>query len=134
MRPKQLAIATVLVFIYLIVINAFVFPFVFPDGLAEKFINMRADALPLYHVLAFAATAFLLTVLVGMLVARTGSKRDGLIAGALLGLLVALPEHLHLYAMIDVGVVKQFIPVVWIVITWGIAGVLASLFVDPRSS
>ena len=124
MNTKWLAITSVAVFVYLIVINAIVFPAVFPDGLAEKFVNARSENLPLFHLLAFSATAVLLTILVDMLGGENQSATQGLVAGGLLGLLVALPEHLHLYAMTTATPVKQFVPVVWTVVTWGIAGLI----------
>ncbi len=128
MKPKLLAPVSLIIFIYLLAVNAFVFPLIFPDGLVEKFANARAEVRPLYHLLAFAVTAVLLTILVDRLTVSRRSKIDGLFAAIALGLLVSLPEHLHLYAMIDASAVEQFIPVVWITITWGIAGIIVGYF------
>jgi hypothetical protein len=127
MNTKWLTITSIVVFIYLIIVNAFIFPAVFPDGLAEKFTNTRTESLPLFHVLAFAATAAILTILVDKLGRGHHSASQGLIASAWLGLLVALPEHLHLYAMVDVAAVPQFIPVIWTVATWGLAGLIVGI-------
>ena len=124
MNLKWLTLSAIAVFIYLIVVNAFLFPIVFADGLAEKFLNARPETLPLFHLLAFAATAVLLTVLVEKLAATRRPRIDGSISGILLGLLVALPEHLHLYAMIEATAVNQFIPVLWTISTWGLAGLI----------
>jgi len=130
MSPKWFALTSVVVFVYLIVVNAFVFPFVFPDGLAEKFANARAENIPLFHLLAFATTAILLTALVSKISAARRSKFGGVIGGILLGLLVALPEHLHLYAMVEETAIKQFVPVVWIIFTWGLAGLIVDWIRD----
>ncbi len=127
MNAKWLAITTFVVFVYLIVVNAVIFPIVFPDGLAEKFLNARAENLPLFHLLAFAATAVILTILVDKLGRGGHSATRGLTAGGWLGLLVALPEHLHLFAMVEATAIQQFIPVVWTVVTWGLAGFIVGL-------
>jgi hypothetical protein len=134
MNTKWLAITVGGVFLYLILVNAFIFPFFFPDGLAEKFINVRSENRPLFHLLAFLATAALLTIIVDRLVAKSRSATRGLNAGAWLGLLVALPEHLHLYAMVDATAVRQFIPVLWTVVTWGVAGAIVGLVGSKASA
>ncbi len=133
MNAKWLTLTAIVVLIYLIAVNAFIFPAVFPDGLAEKFANSRAENLPLFHLLAFAATAVLLTILVDKLGTGRHSTSQGLTAGIWLGLLVALPEHLHLYAMVDATALRQFIPVVWTVATWGLAGLIVG-FIGSRVS
>lgn len=127
MSPLWISIAAFAVFIYLIIVNAFVFPIIFADGLAEKFTNARYENLPLFHLLAFAVTSLLLTILVDKLAPRQQPGIDGLFAGGLLGLLVALPEHLHLYAMTDATAVAQLIPVVWTLVTWSVAGMIVSI-------
>ena len=130
-KGRILLISSV-VFVYLIVVNAFIFPLVFPDGLAEKFINSRPDPLPLFHVLAFAATAVLLTLLVNKLSSASSSITSGLWGGVWLALLVAVPEHLHLYAMTQASAIEQTIPVVWTVVTWGIAGMIVAAILKKR--
>lgn len=127
MNAKWLAISTLVVFVYLVVVNAFLFPIVFPDGLAEKFLNSRVENLPQFHLLAFAATSLILTILVDKLGRGRHSIATGLAAGGWLGLLVALPEHLHLFAMVDATAVRQIIPVVWTVVTWSLAGLLVGV-------
>lgn len=127
MSAKWLAISVLVVFVYLVVVNAFLFPMVFPDGLAEKFLNSRVENLPLFHLLAFAATALILTIIVDKLGRGRHSMTTGLAAGAWLGLLVALPEHLHLFAMVDATALEQVIPVVWTVITWSLAGLIVGI-------
>ena len=127
MNMKWLTISAFVVFVYLIIVNAFVFPIVFADGLAEKFLNARDENLPLFHLLAFAATAVLLTILVDKLGRGRQSLTTGLVSGGWLGLLVALPEHLHLFAMVDATALRQFIPVVWTVVTWSLAGLIVGL-------
>lgn len=122
MKPRWLTLTALMTFVYLIAVNGLVFPLIFPDGLAEKFANARPVERPLYHLLAFAATAILLTLLVERLATGSRPVVGGLLAGVLLGLLVALPEHLHLYAMTEAPASRQFIPVAWIAATWGLAG------------
>ncbi len=127
-----LAITSFIVFVYLVIVNALLFPLVFPNGLAEKFTNTRSENIPLFHLLAFAATAVLLAVLVDRLVTGPGARSRGALAGILLGLLVALPEHLHLYAMLEVAAIEQFIPVLWIICTWGLAGFIVGFVRHQR--
>ena len=127
MGPMGFAVSVVVVFVYLVIINAFVFPMIFPDGPAEKFANAREDTLPLFHLLAFAATAILLTIVVDKLADYDRSIIDGTLAGCLLGLLVALPEHLHLHAMVEATPARQFVPVVWTMTTWAVAGLLIGM-------
>ena len=124
MNLKWLMISSFIIFIYLIVVNSLLFPFVFPEGLAEKFSNMRPEQVPVFHLLAFVATAVLLTILVDKLNGNVRPIVNATISAALLGLLVALPEHLHLYAMVDATAVQQFMPVVWIIVSWGLAGTI----------
>lgn len=132
MSPRWIAVTSFIVFVYLILVNAFLFPLVFPDGLAEKFTNARSQNLSLFHLLAFATTAILLTILVDKLVTGPGARSKGALAGILLGLFVALPEHLHLYAMLDVTAIRQFIPVLWIICTWGVAGFIVGFVRHQR--
>ena len=124
---KKLIIATVATTLYLILVNALVFPLIFPDGLAEKFSNERQTQLFQYHLIALVITSFMLSYLYSLFIKSETPWKDGLKFGALLGIFVSLPEHIHLYAMVDSSFIKQFIPVLWILITWGIAGVLVSL-------
>lgn len=133
MKVKWLAITTVVVFVYLVIVNAFIFPIIFPEGLAEKFINSRAEHLALFHLMAFATTAALLTILVAKLGHDSPSMSRGLTAGIWLGLLVALPEHLHLYAMVDATAVQQSIPVFWTAATWGLAGLIVG-FIGAKAN
>lgn len=127
MNTKRLTLSAFAVFVYLILVNALIFPVVFADGLAEKFLNSRDESLPVFHLLAFGATAVLLTILVDKLARDRHSVTAGLVAGGWLGLLVALPEHLHLFAMVDATAVQQFIPVLWTVLTWSLAGLIVQL-------
>ncbi len=133
MRAKigRLAAATAAVFVYLVLVNAVLFPIVFAEGLAEEFANPRQEPWNLFHLLAFAATAILLTWLVARMSRDRLSLREGAKAGALLGLLVSLPEHLHLYAMVDASALRQFVPVLWILATWGVAGLVVALVLRP---
>ena len=124
MNAKWLALSSLMVFIYLIIVNALLFPWVFPDRLVEEFVNARAEGLTQFHMLGLAVTAFLLTVVVNKLIENRNKVSGGTIAGATLGLLVALPEHLHLYAIVDATFAKQFMPVLWTVLSWGVAGLL----------
>ena len=123
---KKIIIATTVTVLYLIFVNGFIFPFIFPDGLVETFSNARQTQLFQYHLIALVVTAFFFSFFYPLVYKGRTPWKAGLKYGTLLGLFVALPEHLHLYAMIESSFVRQFIPVLWIFITWGLAGIIIS--------
>ena len=118
MRLKWILASTLVTTLMFVVLNGWLFPLVFPNGLAEKFANAREPQLMMFHVIAFLATGGFLSFIVAF--SDTTGARDTLLLGALLGLLVSLPEHLHLYAMTTAPMVDQFLPVVWTVVTWAL--------------
>ena len=136
MRLGWILVFTLVTTVLLVVINAVLFPLVFPHGLAEKFVNAREPQLAAYHVAAFALTGGLLSTIVAF--SDTTGARDTLMLGAILGLLVSLPARLHLYAMTTAPAAEQVLPVVWTVCSWalvvGAAGwIVARGHHDPLS-
>ncbi len=130
MIPSGFVTASLMVFSFLILVNGVIFPSVFSDGLAEKFANARPAPLNGFHWAAFLGTAVFLTYLIKRLLGAEPGWRSGALAGTMLGAFVALPEHLHLYAMVEATAVRQFIPLLWTAATWGFAGSLAGSVLD----
>ena len=118
MRLGWILGSTVVTTAMLVLFNAFLFPLVFPGGLAETFMNAREPQLMAYRLLGFLCTGGLLSFIVAF--SDTTGARDTLMLGGMLGLLVALPEHLHLYAMTTAPAGEQFLPVLWTVVTWAL--------------
>ena len=118
MRLGWLLASTLVTTVMLVVLNAVLFPLVFPMGLAEKFVNAREPQLMAYHLVGFVATGGLLSLIVAF--SDTTGAKDTLMLGAMLGFLVSLPEHLHLYAMTTAPATQQFLPVLWTVCTWSL--------------
>jgi LytS/YehU family sensor histidine kinase len=121
----RIALAGLAASIALLILNAVLFPVIFPHGLAEQFTNARDHEPVAFHLLAFVATGLLIASVAAFL--RVSTLMGGVILGALLGLLVSLPEHLHLYAMTTATAMRQFIPVPWTVATWSVATGLAAI-------
>lgn len=51
-----------------------------------------------------------------------------------MALFVSLPENLHLYALTEMSFVAGLIPALWVVVIWGLAGiVIAFVYKSFRS-
>jgi hypothetical protein len=121
-NAKQLGRAAAAAFGVLLVLNALVFPFVFPEGTPVEYQNARAEPLFLMHALALLATAVLMTLIYAIVYRGAGSWFEGLKMGALLGLMVAFPWSLHRYALVETTYADQIAPIIWTVVTWAVAG------------
>jgi Zn-dependent protease with chaperone function len=116
--------ATVAALVLLVLLNMFVFPLIFPGGVASKFANARPTPLITLHLAAFLATAVLLTVLcTGARLAKSSLAAAGI--GALAGLLAALPSTLHTNAMAHVPVSGEVAAVLWTTVSWALAAGVA---------
>ena len=116
--------AAVAALVLLLLLNMFVFPLIFPGGVATKFANARPTPLITLHLAAFLATSVLLTALCTVArVAGTSLAAAGI--GALAGLLAALPSTLHTNAMAHVSVSGEVAAVLWTTISWGLAAGVA---------
>lgn len=112
--------ATVASLVVLLLLNLFVFPLIFPGGVASKFANARPTPVITLHLAAFLATAVLLTALCAVpRVAGSSLAAAGI--GALAGLLAALPSTLHTSAMAHVPVSREVAAVSWTTISWALA-------------
>lgn len=121
MNIKSFAISIVVVFIFLMLVNALIAPIIFPDGLVQRsFTNARPENLVAFHMIGLAATTILLTLFLELY--SKPDLVDGLVVGSLLALIVALPENLHTYAMVETTLMEQMFPVGWALVTWGLAG------------
>jgi len=124
---KKLALATFGSFLFLLVINAALYPLFFPEGPPEHYVNVRPVPLLSYHLLAFLITAFLMSYLYPLVYRGGSSWREGLRVGVIMALFVSLPENLHVYALTNVTLIKLLFPAVWVTVIWGLAGVVIGL-------
>ena len=124
MNLTRLALATVAALVVLLVLNMFVFPLVFPSGVASKFANTRAEPLVFLHLAALVATAALLTVLCAL--TRPAESRLGAAGvGAVAGLLSSLPSALHTHAMAHLQASAEVAAVLWTTVSWSVAAAVA---------
>jgi hypothetical protein len=126
-RMKKLLLATFGSFAFLLVVNAALYPVFFPDGPPEQYVGARPAPLLLYHLLAFLITAFLMSYLYPLLYRGGPSWKEGLRVGVIMALFVSLPENLHVYALTSVSFIKLLFPAVWVMVIWGLAGVVIGL-------
>lgn len=120
MNLKKLSLATGGSFLFLLVVNALLFPFVFPNGIPEHYQNARSSPLNQYHLLALFITALLMAYLYPIGYKGGAAWKEGL----LLAVFVSLPNLFHVYAMVNTSITGQLLPVVWTAVTWGLAGVV----------
>jgi hypothetical protein len=116
--------ASVASLVVLLLLNMFVFPLVFPVGVASKFANARPAPLVALHLAAFIATAVLLTALCAV----PRKPRSTLAAagiGAMAGLLAALPSALHTGALARLPISGEISAVLWTTFTWTLAAGVA---------
>ncbi len=131
---KKLLLSTGAAFVFLVVINALLFPVFFPEGPPEVYSNKRPMPLVQYHLLAFLITAFLMSYLYPLVYKGEPAWKEGLKVGILMALFVSLPENLHLYALTEMSFVAGLIPALWVVVIWGLAGiVIAFVYKSFRS-
>ena len=107
---KKLLLATLGSLAFLIAVNGALFPIFFPEGPPEHYLGERAAPLIGYHLLAFLITAFLMSYLYP--------------------LFVSLPENLHVYALTNISFVKLLFPALWVMVIWGMAGVVIGIVYD----
>ncbi|MGH7865143.1 MAG: hypothetical protein ACREQB_09140 [Candidatus Binataceae bacterium] len=122
MTARNLGRAAGWCFGVLLVLNAFVFPLVFPAGPPAPYENARSSPLYTVHTLALVTTALLITLLFAVAHPARRTWVDGLKFGALLGLVVSLPSGMHTYAMVDMSYRDAITPILWTVVTWAAAG------------
>jgi len=124
---KKLFLSTVASFVFLVVINALLFPVFFPDGPPEVYTNKRPVPRLEYHLLAFLVTAFLMSYLYPLLYKGGPAWKEGLKVGIIMALFVSLPENLHLYALTEMPFVAGLVPALWVMVIWGLAGIVIAL-------
>ena len=127
---KKLLLATIGSFAFLIVVNGALFPIFFPEGPPEHYLGERAAPLIGYHLLAFLITAFLMSYLYPLIYRGGPAWKEGLRVGVIMALFVSLPENLHVYAMTNISFVKLLFPALWVLVIWGMAGVVIGVVYD----
>ncbi|MBI2841539.1 MAG: hypothetical protein HYX75_24750 [Acidobacteria bacterium] len=124
MNVARLVMAAIAALVVLLVLNMFVFPFVFPTGVSSKFVNTRSEPLLFLHLAALVATAVLLTMLC-VLTRPAGTSLGAAGIGAVAGLLSSLPSSLHTHAMAHIQTSAEAAAVIWTTVTWSVAGAAA---------
>lgn len=127
---KKLLLATLGSFAFLIAVNGALFPIFFPEGPPEHYLGERAAPLIGYHLLAFLITAFLMSYLYPLIYRGGAAWKEGLRAGVIMALFVSLPENLHVYALTNISFVKLLFPALWVMVIWGMAGVVIGIVYD----
>jgi hypothetical protein len=126
-KYSRLGLATVAAFVFLMVINALLFPFVFPDRIPEHYQNQRPAPLYEFHSLAFLLTTFLLAFIYPYGYKGGTPWIEGARFGALIALFVSIPMGMHLYAMVEISAAKTILPILWTTLTWSAAGAAIGL-------
>ena len=121
---KKLVLATLGSFIFLLAVNAALFPLFFPGGPPEHYVEARPAPQVLYNLLAFLITAFLMSYLYPLIYRGGRPWKEGLRVGVIMALFVSLPENLHVYALTNVSFIKLLFPAVWVILIWGLAGMV----------
>ena len=121
---KRLWFATLGSFVFLVAVNAALFPLFFPDGPPERYLGARPSPLIGYHLLALLITAFLMSYLYPLIYRGGAAWKEGLRVGVVMALFVSLPENLHVYALTNTSFVKLLFPALWVTVIWGMAGVV----------
>jgi hypothetical protein len=129
---KKLLSATLGSFVFLLVINAVLFPVFFPDGPPERYFQARPSPLVAFHLLALLITAFLMSYLFPLINRGGAAWKEGLRVGVVMALFVSLPENLHVYAQADISFIKLLFPAVWVTVIWGLAGIVIGLIYGRR--
>lgn len=115
---KKLLLASFAATAVLLLVNLFVFPLVFGDGMPVPFSNLRAEPQFAYNAVALLVTG----VLLAEICRRTSQTiGDASVTGVLCGLLASVPSGLHMLGMVDVAATSQIAPVLWTAATWGFA-------------
>jgi hypothetical protein len=130
---KKLMFATLGSFIFLLLVNAALFPVFFPDGPPEHYVNARPAPQVLYHLIAFLITAFLMSYLYPLVYRGGKAWKEGLRVGVIMALFVSLPENLHAYALTNVSFIKLLFPAIWVTVVWGLAGVVIGMIYGASS-
>jgi hypothetical protein len=125
--------AIVAALVCLLLLNMFVFPLVFPTGVASKFADTRPAPIVALHFAALCATAVLLTTLCTLpKLAKSSVVAAG--TGATAGLLAALPSSLHASAMARVSIDGEIVAVLWTTFSWALAAGVAHAAYQWRRS
>lgn len=124
---RKLLLATLGSFVFLVVVNAALFPVFFPDGPPEQYLAARPSPLIEYHLLALLITAFLMSYLYQLIYRGGSAWKEGLRVGVIMALFVSLPENLHVYALTNISFIKLLFPALWVTVIWGLAGIVVGL-------
>ncbi len=126
MNWNRFAVAALIAFVVLLVLNTAVYPYLFGEPV-EQFVNERPSQQYLFTTLGLLTTALLLALVYPRGYQGGFPLLEGFRFGALIGLLVALPYAFFVYARAAVPFSELLIPVVWNTASWGLTGVAIAL-------
>jgi hypothetical protein len=123
-KLARFALAALAATVLLTIINAFLYPVVFPKGPPGIYRFPRSEPSTPVHFVAVLVTSVLLAYVYPKGYGGRTPWAEGLRFGMLTGLLVSLPTNLHVYAATETPLPGLVTAVLWTVITWGITGSL----------
>ena len=126
MNWNRLAVAALIAFVVLLVLNMAVFPSLFGEPV-EQFVNERPSQQYLFTTLGLLTTSLLLALIYPRGYQGGFPLLEGFRFGALVGLLVSLPHAFFVYARAEVPFSDLLIPVAWNTASWGLTGVAVAL-------
>ena len=129
----KLLLAALVAFVFLMLVNALLVGFIFPEGSPEKYQSERSEPKSMFNALGLAISALLMAYMYPKGYAAGTPWTEGLRFGMVLGLLVVLPLCLHIYARVDVEFGSLLTVILWTVVTWGISGALIGSIYGKRA-
>ncbi len=126
MNWNRLAVAALTAFVVLLLLNFAVYPLLSPDP-AELYANARPSQHYLFTTLGWLATALLLAFIYPRGYQGRSPFMEGLRFGALLGLLMSLPQQLFVFAHTEIPAGDLSLSVGWTTASWAVTGVAIGL-------
>lgn len=118
----RFSLAALAAMAFLLVVNVVLYPLVFPNGPPEIYRYERAEPQALYSLLAMLVTSVLFAYIFPIGYRGRTPWAEGLRFGMLMGVLNGLPWSLNVYSRTDTGFSGLLATVLWMVITYGVAG------------
>lgn len=127
-------VAGVAAAVVLLVVNAALFPLVFPDGPPIPYADPRAQPLMMAHMVGFLVEGLLLASVYAAFWRRRRGAGSGAVYGAVVSLFGSLAHVLHLYAEVAVAPLVVLAPVLWVMFTWALAGAVIGVIVGQSGA
>lgn len=129
MSVLRTLVAGVAAAVVLLVVNAALFPLVFPDGPPVAYADSRAQPLMMFHMVAFLVEGLLLACVYAAFWRHRRGAMSGAVYGAVVSLFGSLAHNLHMYAEVAVAPLVVLTPALWVMFTWALAGAVLGIIV-----